>query len=111
MNKSDNYGRDGGTPAKLGSHFEADVSPDIPGRHFEGQPSQKKEDSRGEQMTKFFTSCEMEHARSLKCIEDNYEKKTLCQTFFDDYKRCRGEERKLRLEENAKKSTQGCIVS
>jgi len=106
MNKS----TDGKVPLVV-SQVEAEINPDIPGHHFEGQPAQKKEDSRGEQMTKFVTSCEMEHSRSLKCVVDNYEKKDVCQPFFDDYKRCRGEERKLRLQENAKKSSEGCIIS
>jgi hypothetical protein len=95
---------------KVVSQVEAEINPDIPGRHYEGQPFHRNEDSRGEQMTKFFTHCEPERSRSLKCIEDNYEKKNVCQTFFDDYKKCRGEERKRRLEENAKKSADGCVI-
>ena len=96
-----------GKTVHLISPVESKINSEFPGHIYDGQST--KRDSRGEPMTKFFTNCDIEHARSLKCIEDNYDKKSVCQPFFDDYKKCRAEERQRRLEENGKK--EGCIIS
>jgi hypothetical protein len=53
--------------------------------------------------SKLQTDCRQQQAASLNCIQDNYDKKTVCQPFFDDYKKCRKEENDRRLEENSKK--------
>ena len=55
--------------------------------------------------TKFRTDCQREHQASLACITDNYGNRDVCQPFFDNYKECRKEEQKRRLEENAKRSS------
>ena len=53
---------------------------------------------------KFFTDCQKEYLASINCRLENYDHKltNVCQPYFDNYKACRVEENKRRLEENAK---------
>jgi len=85
--------------AAIRAKIERDTNP-APDQHNEGQPLRRQEDDRGEQRSKFFTDCKTQHAASLRCIEDNYENREVCQKFFDDYKACRRQERERRLEKN-----------
>uniref|UniRef100_A0A7S1ZEW9 CHCH domain-containing protein n=1 Tax=Trieres chinensis TaxID=1514140 RepID=A0A7S1ZEW9_TRICV len=82
--------------------IERDANP-APDSHNEGQPIRREEDERGLQRSKFFTDCSKQHSESLRCIEDNYEQKDVCQPFFDAYKACRREENQRRLEENKRR--------
>jgi hypothetical protein len=90
----------------LNAKIELDANPE-PDQHNEGQPIRPDLDIYGKQRTKFATDCSTQHAASLRCIEDNYTNKDVCQSFFDNYKQCRREERQRRLDENAKKSKSG----
>ena len=97
--------------ATIRARIEHDANPE-PDQHNQGQPLVREEDERGQQRSQFYTDCSKEHSESLRCIEDNYEKKQVCQPFFDAYKACRREENKRRLEENARRSAagEGCVV-
>ena len=54
--------------------------------------------------TKFFTDCQKEYLASINCRLEHHDHKltNICQPLFDNYKACRVEENKRRLEENAK---------
>jgi hypothetical protein len=75
--------------------------------HNEGQPKQAPHASKSSTTAKFLTNCAEEHAASLKCIEQNYHKRSACQPFFDNYKQCRKDENARRLEANAGKGGDG----
>ena len=88
------------------------------GQHNEGQPVISNMDKYGNQRSKLMTDCKKKHSESLKCIEENYERRELCQPFFDAYKLCRKEEHERRLEENYRlsggngdgKDELGCVI-
>jgi len=82
--------------------IEREANPE-PSRHNQGQPIRPTLDAGGNQRTKFLTNCGAEHAASLHCIEENYERRGVCQPMFEAYKKCRREEREKQLEENAKR--------
>ena len=88
--------------AKIAAQIEAKNSPD--GQHNEGQPIRQNLDETGQQRSKFMTACAKEHRNSLACIEDNYERRDLCQPFFEAYKTCRKGEHQKKMEENARLS-------
>ena len=88
--------------SKSAAKVDQDANPE-PNRHNKGQPLRPTLDYEGKQRTKFLTGCGDQHADSLRCIEENYERRELCQPFFEAYKACRREERKQRLENNAKR--------
>lgn len=92
--------------SEVNAKIEKDANPE-PDQHNGGQPIRPELDIYGKQRTKFATDCSLQHSASLHCIEDNYTNKEVCQTFFDDYKKCRRDERQKRLEENAKKKGRG----
>lgn len=96
--------------AAIRAKIHKDANPE-PDQHVYGQPLRPEIDDRGQQRSKHYTDCKKEHSASLRCIEENYEKRELCQKFFDDYKKCRKEERERRLEENAKKTGGGAWSS
>jgi hypothetical protein len=68
----------------------------------------------GHHKSKFVTDCKVEHSNSLNCIEENYENKGLCESFFEAYKKCKRDEHQRKLERNAKMSgggdNDGCII-
>mmetsp|Transcript_5135 Transcript_5135/g.7841 ORF Transcript_5135/g.7841 Transcript_5135/m.7841 type:complete len:112 (-) Transcript_5135:141-476(-) len=100
--------------ANIAAKVEAESNPMDPNQHNEGQPIRQNLDLAGHQRSKFMTACAKEHRNSLQCIEDNYERKDLCQPFFDVYKECRREEHKQKLEENARLSGgsgETCVIS
>lgn len=53
--------------------------------------------------SKLVTDCSVEQRNSLQCIQDHLQDKQICQPFFEAYKKCRAEENRRRLEENARK--------
>lgn len=69
--------------------------------HEDGSRKPSTTDRRGMETSKFHTSCSREHAASLKCITENYEQKSMCQPFFNRYKKCKREEHEKILEQNA----------
>lgn len=68
----------------------------------------------GHHKSKFTTHCQVQHSNSLKCIEENYDNRNVCEPFFDTYKKCRREEHQMKLERNARMSGggqgDGCII-
>jgi glutamine synthetase len=92
--------------SSINAKIEKDANPE-PDQHNAGQPIRPDLDEDGKQRTKFVTDCAQQHRESLSCIEDHYDQKAVCQPFFDNYISCRREERKRRLEQNAKKSFWG----
>ena len=88
-------------PKPTSPKVESNINPE-PAAHNNGQPLQPNLDHRGKQRSKFLTNCKEQHAASLQCIQDNYDDRSVCQPFFDAYKKCRKEERERHLEENAK---------
>ena len=108
-NDDKEFKRDPAVAAKI----DRDSNPE-PDQHNEGQPLRRQEDGRGQQRSQFYTGCQSQHRESLQCIEDNYENKQVCEPYFDAYRRCRQEEHKKRLEENARMSgggNGGCVIS
>merc|ERR1712071_701983 len=101
---------------EIAAQIEHNASPE-PDQHNEGQPIRQQLNDRGQQMSKMFTDCQIQQRESLKCIEENYTNKGVCQPFFDAYKQCRHEEHKKRLEENLRLSggdnanDSGCTIS
>jgi hypothetical protein len=88
--------------AEINAKIDREVNPE-PNQHNSGQPLRPNLDINGNQRSKFLTDCSQQHAASLRCIENNYQKKDVCQEFFDNYKKCRREERERRLAENSKR--------
>ena len=100
--------------AKLGAQIEAQSNPIPVDQHNAGQPIRQNLDEAGNQRSKFLTACSQEHRNSLKCIEDNYTRRDLCQPFFEAYKKCRKEEHQKKLDDNAKLSGgngESCVIS
>ena len=101
--------------AKLAAKIEADSNPGSDNEHNAGQPIRQNLDETGHQRSKFLTDCAKEHRNSLACIEDNYERRELCQPFFEAYKTCRKLEHQRKMEENARISggngSGSCIIS
>jgi len=60
--------------------------------------------SKKKQASKFSTDCRVEHQASLTCISENYgNQEQACQSYYQNYKKCRQAEHERRLEENKKK--------
>lgn len=86
--------------------------------HNSGQPVNENniDVKTGNQKSKFTTDCKVFHSNSLNCIEENYENKSVCEPFFEAYKKCRREEHGRKLKMNAKMSGggggdgDGCII-
>ena len=100
--------------ANIAAEVEAQSNPMDPNSHNDGQPLRENLDEAGHQRSKFTTACAQQHRNSLECISDNYERKELCQPFFDAYKECRREEHQKKLEENARLSGgtgETCVIS
>jgi hypothetical protein len=101
--------------AKIAAQIDAKNQPD--GQHNEGQPIRENLDEKtGHQRSKFVTDCAEQHRASLACIEENYERKDLCQPFFEAYKTCRKQEHQKKMEENSRLSggdgsVGGCVIS
>jgi hypothetical protein len=91
---------------EVNAKIDRDANPE-PEKHNAGQPLRVDLDSHGKQRSKFVTDCSTQHSASLACIEANYEKKEVCQSFFDAYILCRREERERRLAQNATRSFWG----
>ena len=71
--------------------------------HNSGKPKKAPYGSSGSiQSPQYLTSCSKENMASLKCIEENYQNRSACQPFFDEYKECRKQENERRKEANAK---------
>ncbi len=72
--------------AKIAAKVERDSNPFDQGvDHNEGQPIRKNVDGFGNQRSKFLTDCHREHRNSLKCIEENYDRREVCQPAFGMY--------------------------
>ena len=85
--------------------------------HNSGQPIHKNniDSTTGHHKSKFITDCQTQHKNSLNCIEEHYENKSVCEPFFEAYKKCRREEHQRKLEMNAKLSGGGqggetCVI-
>lgn len=104
--------------AKIASQIDSkhNAFGDDASNHNLGQPINKNniDGKTGNHKSKFTTNCQTEHANSLKCIEENYEDRSICQPFFEAYKTCRREEHQRKLEMNAKMSGkvegEGCVI-
>jgi hypothetical protein len=103
-NKSEQEQQAAQHPKKKQQHEALDehANPE-PDEHNLGQPLRPNLDESGKQRSKFLTDCRQEHAASLKCIEDNYTNRDVCQPFFEAYKKCRRDEKKRKLEDKEQK--------
>eukprot|EP00548_Thalassiothrix_antarctica_P012616 CAMPEP_0194165470 /NCGR_PEP_ID=MMETSP0154-20130528/1370_1 /TAXON_ID=1049557 /ORGANISM="Thalassiothrix antarctica, Strain L6-D1" /LENGTH=124 /DNA_ID=CAMNT_0038875911 /DNA_START=258 /DNA_END=632 /DNA_ORIENTATION=+ len=95
--------------AKLNRLTESEISPfassNVEKQHNHGRAIIEDLDKDGKQRTKFTTDCGVQHRASLACIEEHYtDKEAHCQTFFDQYKACRREERERKLAQNKGRS-------
>ncbi len=69
--------------SKIAAQVESKTNPFEEGtQHNEGQPIRRNNDEFGNQRSKFLTDCKKEHGNSLQCIEENYDRRELCQPFF-----------------------------
>ena len=84
--------------------IDQQANPD-PESHNFGQPIRASLDNDGNQRTKLATDCKSQQQDSLQCIMDNYERREVCQPFFEAYKACRRREREERLEKNAQRGS------
>lgn len=89
-----------------------------PSAHNLGQPTNVNniDANTGIHKSKFVTDCKVQHANSLNCIEENYENRSICEPFFEAYKKCRREEHQRKLDMNARlsgggDSSNGCVIS
>ena len=101
--------------ANIAAQIDAKNNPiENENQHNGGQPLRQNLDETGHQRSKFITACANEHRNSLQCIEENYERKEVCQPFFDAYKECRRLEHQRKMEENARLSGgngESCVIS
>ena len=100
--------------ANIAAQVERQSNIGDPDQHNNGQPVRQNLDVTGHQRSKFITACAKEHKNSLECINENYERREVCQPFFDAYKVCRKAEHERKMEENARLSGgngESCIIS
>mmetsp|Transcript_14028 Transcript_14028/g.21896 ORF Transcript_14028/g.21896 Transcript_14028/m.21896 type:complete len:121 (+) Transcript_14028:291-653(+) len=106
--KANDNNSDGVSEARPGNSeatnakIENDANPE-PDQHNHGQPLRVQIDERGQQQSKLKTDCTAQRAESLKCIEENYTNRGVCEPLFAVYRSCRRDENERRLEENRKK--------